>query len=55
MEIPCVRVDSSNFWLFVVLALVAHARQTVLLMREVFAWCFATLKNRSQVKRTRRR
>ena len=43
---PCVKPDTVPFWFFVLIAILAHARQTVLLMREVFTWCFAFAQRR---------
>jgi hypothetical protein len=44
LRMPCTDGATVQIWMFLVIAVLSHARGTVLLMREVFSWCFAFIR-----------
>lgn len=55
LRMPCTDGATVQIWMFLVIAVLSHARGTVLLMREVFSWCFAFIRpnNKGTLKRCR--
>jgi len=44
LSMPCTDGATVQIWMFLVIAVLSHARGTVLLMREVFSWCITFIR-----------
>jgi hypothetical protein len=46
IEVPCQVPSNAPLWVFVVLAFLAHGRQTALLLKEVLEWALKRTNTR---------